>query len=367
MQAESRLSGRAKAWLALAVSLGLLLLLVGMAEVAVRIRQSIKYGYAGSIEQLYEVDVVTGLRVPRAGATLGAIRINSRGFRGPEFEVPKPAGTVRIAFLGASTTFCAEVSSDQVVWPDLVTQSLRRTFNQVRIDYVNGGVPGYTVRSSLKNLQLRVAPLRPDIVVIYHATNDLSVELRSIAIAQGIGRNIAPPDTGWLARHSLLWNLVSKNLRILAAQGDAAPDAGQVVKFDPDKIGARFREDLTELVRAAKETSAVVALTTFSVHMRADQVGDARRRAMETALLYMPGYDFDALVRAFGRYNDIIREVSRQEGGLLIDDEDRIPGDPEHFVDSVHFSDAGSRIQGLRVSEALEKADVIRQLMSKPR
>ena len=60
--------------------------------------------------------------------------------------MPKPPGRVRLAFIGASTTFCAEVSSDAAAWPDLVVETLHGRFPGTRFDYVNGGVPGYAVQ-----------------------------------------------------------------------------------------------------------------------------------------------------------------------------------------------------------------------------
>ena len=56
---------------------------------------------------------------------------------------------------------------------------------------------------------------------------------------------------------------------------------------------------------------------------------------------------------AFDRYNRIIAEVASETGAVLIGGEVMIPGDGEHFNDSVHFKDAGSRIMAQRVSEAL--------------
>src|SRR5690606_36621055 len=98
------------------------------------------------------------------------------------------------------------------VWPHLVAESLRERFEKKAIDYVNGGVPGYTVASSIRNLEHRVARLRPDIIVIYHGTNDLSGELRDLAAATGLIQRVSPPESSWLSRYSLLWNLVTKNL-----------------------------------------------------------------------------------------------------------------------------------------------------------
>lgn len=352
-----RFSEKSKALIVGAIVVALIVVLLGLAEVAVRVRQSIKYGHFDTLDHIFEVDRSTGLRVPRANARIGTVTVNSRGFRGSEIDVPKKAGTIRLAFLGASTTFCAEVGSDEATWPYLVWERATREFPGARFDYVNGSVPGYTVSSSIRNLDLRIAPLQPDVIVIYHATNDLAVELNGIARAQGIGADIAPPDTSWLSRTSLLWSLVTKNVRILLAERYAKSGARPAVRFDPENIGETFRANMTLLIRRAKETGAVVAVTTFSVHMRLGQDDEARHSSMHTALLYFPGYDLDGLVRSFQRYNRILKEIAEAEGVVLIAGEDTIPGDSRHFVDSVHFSEAGSAAQARRVSDGLLDAE----------
>lgn len=362
MTSPSKLSDRTKAIITLGLVFAIIALLIGAAEVAVRVRQYVKHGSSASFDEMYEIDPRTKLKIPRAGADSGRIKINSLGFRSPELLQPKPAGTVRLAFVGASTTFCAEVSNNEATWPYLVADSLREHFAGKAIDFINGGVSGYAVQSSLKNLELRIAPLQPDVILIYHGTNDLSGELRAMAQAQGIGGNLKPPEAAWMSRHSLLWNLVSKNLTVLLAQRQAESGTLESIKFDAEALGTEFREDLRQLVRAAKATGATVALATFAVHMRPGQDNEARRKATESAILYMPGVDFDGLVRAFHRYNDIIREVAVDEGAILIGDEDHIPGNPAHFVDSVHFTDSGSKAQAERVSQALFAAAPVRAL-----
>lgn len=366
MNSASRLSDRSKLAISIAIVLATVCMLFLAAEVGIRVRQYLKYGHGVSFESIYELDRSINLRVPRAGVDRGRIRINSLGFRGPELPLVKPEGTARIAFLGASTTFCAEASSNEAVWPHLVAESLRERFEKKAIDYVNGGVPGYTVASSIRNLEHRVARLRPDIIVIYHGTNDLSGELRDLAAATGLIQRVSPPESSWLSRYSLLWNLVTKNLTVLAAQRRLDVGDAPTVPFDPEKIGDGFRADLTALARMAGRTGAEVALVTFATHMRPGQTQDAANRAMASAVLYMPGFDHSALVAAYERYNRIIREVARAEGLLLIDSEHSIPGDPAHFVDSVHFSDAGNKAQAKRVLEALASEPRIQQRLAAP-
>jgi lysophospholipase L1-like esterase len=271
---------------------------------------------------------------------------------------------VRIAFLGASTTWCAEVSGNAMTWPHLVAENLRRAFPLSDIDYVNGGVPGYTAKSSLKNLEHRVTPLSPDIVVIYHATNDMSAELRRLAAAKGIIGDTRGEASSWLSGYSLLWNLAEKNLRIWLAQRKAERNAGRL-EVDAASLGGGFRGDLLALVRGAQKESRVVAVATFATRLRRGQGDEEQLQAAASALYYMPFMTPRGLIGAYERYNQVIREVASETGALLIDGETAIPGDARHFADSVHFTDAGSRAMATRVSSALGGSAEVRALFSR--
>jgi len=334
------------------------------AEGVIRVRQTLKYGSAKTIEDYYALDRVSGLRVPIAGKASDRITVNQLGFRGPELAVPKPPDVVRIAFLGASTTWCAEVSSNEKVWPHIVTSALQTAFPAVSLDYVNGGVPGYTIRSIQKNLEHRVGLLAPDIIVIYEGTNDLSGEMRDLAFASGLITDTKFVERSWLETHSLFLHLVVKNLAILRAQ-HAARENRKRLDIDPAKIGSTFRRDLTELVEAAKKRANIVAVATFSTQLRPGQSTDEQLGAAVSALFYMPFMSPAGLTQAYARYNEIIREVARDTDVLLIDKADAIPGDPVHFVDTVHFSDAGSERMASHVIEALTADPAVRRLLAR--
>ncbi len=354
-----------KLWIILvALLLGGLILLVAAAEIGVRLLQARRYGTAATVEQQYVVDKRIDLRVPVANLRSGPIETNSLGFRGPEIRVPKPAGTVRIAFLGASTTWCAEVSGNEKVWSHLVVEDLRRAFPRADIDQVNAGVPGYVVRSSLKNFEHRVAPLQPDIVVIYHATNDMSAELRMLAAAEGVigEAKVEPPS--WLSNRSLLWNLAEKNFRIWIAQRKAERKIDRL-QVDAARLGGAFRDDLVQLVRRAQREARVVAVATFAARLRSEQNDEERLQAAASALYYVPFMTPRGLLESYARYNQVIRQVARETGALLIEDEHGIPGDAGHFTDSVHFTDAGARAMANRVSSALGRNEQVRMLLQR--
>lgn len=357
-------SSTAVKWAALVLLMLFCLALLAAAEGLVRYRHYLRVGTAVSQDALYSVDEKLQLRVLNAGVRTERMSINSKGFRGPEIETPKPEGRVRIAFLGASTTFCAEVSGDAAVWPQLVVEQLRAKFPQTSFDFINGGVPGYTVKSSLKNLHHRVAQHRPDIVVIYHATNDLSGEMRTLASAQPAFRDAAESvRQSWLERRSLLWDLVVKNVRVLRAQEQAADVGGQHLQFDPAGIGKGFHADLGALAKDSADIAARVAVATFSTRLRPEQTLEQRRQAAVSALVYMPFMSLDGLLKGYARYNEVIRDVAAQEDLLLIGEENSIPGDDKNFVDTVHFTDEGSRKMAQRVVQALSADERIVKLI----
>lgn len=351
---SEHLSERVKWLLTAALCLVAMALVAALAEAAIRIRQTLRYGSAQTVEQSYRYDEKLDLRVPLANFQQGHVRTNSLGFRGPEIAQPKPAHTVRLGFLGASTTWCAEVSSNDAVWTSIVTAGMAREYSGVQFDQVNGGVPGYGVKSSLKNLQHRVAPLQPDVIVIYHAANDLSGEMRGLAKKKGLIATTESAKPSWLANHSLLWTLASKQVDIWYAQR-AAADPSKQLDLNGEVIGAEFRKELTELVLAAQQQSQMVAIATFSTQLRAGRSAEQQLAAAASALYYMPFMSVDGLMLGYQRYNTIITEVAASTGALLVGDADAIPGDSQHFADSVHFTDLGAKAMAARVATALRK------------
>jgi lysophospholipase L1-like esterase len=338
-----------------ALGMGCILLLAAVVlEGGVRLIQRYRYGDSASVYR-FQIDPVTGLKRMVAGATRGSrvsIHINSRGFRGPELERPKPAARIRLAFIGGSTTFCAEVSGDEFTWPHLVWQSLRAEFPAAGLDYVNAGVPGYSSEQSLQSLKYYIAPLQPDVILIYEATNDLSLDARRLAEAQGIYRH-KNQDASSFAQWSVAWQLIEKNLKILAKQKEATAEAQPVLRFDPERLSRSFEQRLTQLVEESRRVAPVVALATFSYKVRRDQTRERQLQAANTALFYMPYMDVEGLLAGYEEYNRVIRAVAKKTGALLIDGELTIPGDDRHFYDSVHFTDEGSRAMARRIGAAL--------------
>src|SRR5262245_54368623 len=154
------------------------IVMFGLLEATLRIRQTLRFG-AATLADHAKIDPVTGLPVFQPGEIRGRVTrivIDEDGFRSPPLDHPKQASRIRLAFLGGSTTFCAEVSSNEATWPAIVERELSERFPEREFDFLNAAVPGYRLEHLQKRLEHHVAPQAPDVIVIYEATNDLSAD-----------------------------------------------------------------------------------------------------------------------------------------------------------------------------------------------
>jgi lysophospholipase L1-like esterase len=347
--------------LALASLFVSLLVLAGLAELIVRIRAQIRYGSGFfGIEQLYRESAALGIRELVPSTTAGNIHINSLGFRGPEIATPKASSTTRIAFLGGSTTLCAEVSDDADAWPAVTVERLRRQLTKRDFDYINGGVPGYTTRDSRRAFEARIVRHTPDIAVIYHATNDLARNSVSAAARQHVDTaHLHDRGMTWVGQYSLLWYLVEKNLRIRSTQQTAARKTSEFVADIP-LLARQFEADLRALVAGVQAAGPRVVLVTIATRLRRDQSPAEQSIAAASALYYVPFMTPADLVESYAAYNDVIRRVASDLGLLLIEAELAIPADALHFADTVHFTDRGSHRLGELVADALMAGPALR-------
>lgn len=98
------------------------------------------------------------------------IRINGRGFRAPEYEVPKPPGKIRIICIGGSTT--VEGPTNENTYPAFVEKLLRARFNTGAIEVVNCGISGLNTGIQVRKLPHYLGE-DPDMAIEYCGANDI--------------------------------------------------------------------------------------------------------------------------------------------------------------------------------------------------
>ncbi|MCX6639190.1 MAG: GDSL-type esterase/lipase family protein [bacterium] len=103
---------------------------------------------------------------------IGGKIVNSKGFRGPEFDIQKPERTIRIICLGNSCTF-GWVDRYKDTYPALLWSQLAQSYPSKKIEVINCGIEGYSTYQILKMWDKSISSLRPDFVTIYTGHNDL--------------------------------------------------------------------------------------------------------------------------------------------------------------------------------------------------
>jgi hypothetical protein len=296
------LSERQKELLTGFLMLGIMVGGWGVGEALLRPVQRGKLGTAVDVErsaQFYR-DQRTGLRLPVPNSTQGKIQINSHGFRGPEILVPKPPGTIRLAFLGSSTTYDLYVGNAST-WPHLVTQAIQAAY----------------------------PPVQPS----------------------------------WLAQHSELWATIEKNIQVIKLQRAAFLPQGKLT-FTYEELAAELRPALEAIAAQVTQDQHLLAIATISEQLRAGQDRQVQQRAADTALYFMPFMSIPGLLTARQYHNEVIADVARVSNAILIEGHEQIPGTPVYYADANHFKPAGSRLMAIRVSSGLLRAPAVRQLFA---
>jgi len=121
-------------------------------------------------------DIVYELRPGLEGTFRGQpVRTNAHGMRGArDFSPRKPAGTFRIAGLGASIMFGWGVGEGEP-YLQIVQRKLDETARGRRFEVLNFGVPGYNATMEVATYEHKVAALSPDLVVVHFVGNSLKL------------------------------------------------------------------------------------------------------------------------------------------------------------------------------------------------
>lgn len=323
------------------------------AEGLTRVRAHARFG---DYLDVYEIHhrLPSGLLVPLPDLDVAfahtRVRTDEHGFRSPPVALPKPPRTLRLAFLGASTTFCSQVSRNEKTWPSLVQLALAQRFPDVTVEHVNAGVTSYTLADSRQALEERVAAVEPDVIVFYEAANEIAVDTHALAEAAGMVGPAHRP--GWLERVSLLWKLVRKNREFLASQREGRAQ-GPKLQCDWQALAVGFEERLVELVQRAQRSAKVVALVTVATRFAREQPLEVQLANMEQSFTFMSYLAPEALLAGFEAYNGAIVRAARRTGAVLIEDHASLQGKEACFTDSVHFSEAGCEVMARRVIDGL--------------
>lgn len=289
---------------------------------------------------------------------------NALGYRGADVALPKPSGTVRIVALGGSTTYGTSVKPNET-YPFYLEQVLREDYGYSNVEVINAGVFGYTTYQTLANLTFRIVELEPDIVIIYHAGNDVLTREVNPDCYRGVNPLLGLDPRGRVAAStytqplpfSALYRFITINLGLNAnpTQVESFLTSANVVcgdgqAYTPEAMVAAnpptyFERNLISMIGIARIHDFDLVLASWAYEEASEEAAPYWREAV-------------------AEHNAIIRQVAAAYDAPLIDYAPQAPQQPEYWADYVHMNAAGSRHQAEAFAQVLVEADLIDALDS---
>jgi len=278
---------------------------------------------------------------------------NSRGFRGPEFAVPKPLGVFRIAILGGSTTYCEFIGDDNATFPARAQQTLHHDYGRTEVEVVNAGVPGFNSWESSIDFQMRVLDADPDLTVVFFGVNDVHARLVDPESykADGTGRRRiwSEPWEVRVMRASMLLRFVGVQIGVWKPPGvenytvadsafhrnrDAGPEMMEILAANPPTY---YRRNVENIIAVAKARGIGVVLVTWPY---SEEIKD---------YVSLPHYQ-----KGVAELNAVIREIAAAEHLPLFDLAAKMPTDRKYWRDGRHVNALGAELEGRWLAEFLQ-------------
>jgi hypothetical protein len=307
----------------------------------------------------------------------GRLFTNQWGLRGPELALLKPAGTIRIAFVGASTT--EDNHSFPFTYPEFVANWLnvwaRARGLEVAFEAINAGRSGINSNGIRAVLEHEVLALAPDYVVYYEGSNEfwpnarLSATGRRIAKSRPIAANrqeAAALDHYYgafpAANHSAIARRLFFATRPLTLQGGAEPPkpsqaldwpkrldpADPDLALDPLPLNlSRIVRNLRDMQRRTEASGGRFVLSSFVWLVSDGLVLDTRRDVHIYRYLnemFWP-WSYDTMRRSADLQNAVLAKLARTGGMPFLGIDRQYPRDPRLFIDAIHMSYGGVRLR----------------------
>lgn len=318
--------------------------------------------------------------LPNATTPEGLVT-NELGWRGPPVRFRRVANSIRIVFVGASTT--AGPHNAPYSYPEMVGHYLNRWVAErhpdLRIEVLNAGREAMKSTDLAAIVRQEVAPVRPDLVVYYEGGNEFHPHTVVWKVPDE-----RPPDSldnrpeqgfaGFLKRASAYSALARRALALQQAidlpdQGRESVKPDYAIEWppgldeqDPDISRSALPLNLTlilaNLERSRRDLAAVdsdFALLSFMWMVRDGlEVNPIRNRLIWNMLnvRFWP-YRYRDMERLAQFQNRVLRKYALAHDMPFIDFARAMPFYPDLFADAVHFNYAGSRLQAWVVAQQL--------------
>lgn len=291
---------------------------------------------------------------------------NSRGYRGGELRTPKPDGSYRIFALGGSTTYGESIAANEA-YPAQLQRVLRNAYGYAQVEVINAGVPQYSSYDTLANFAYRVLDDEPDMILVYHAVNDVVTRLADPAAYNGLNTQrgiwdqdrvqVSPSALVRFVNLNLLGGTHPADLNTILLDTSATTRCSDPVfcaslGLTPQEVldanpPIYFERNLRNLVALARANGVEVVFSTWAYYP--EPINNS---------LYMT---YPHMQNGVAQHNAITRALAAELEIPLIDLARDLPENPEYWIDGLHLTPAGAAEQATHYADFLHTNDLLPQ------
>lgn len=340
-----------------------------------------KSGPLSQVGSVFLFDPPDGGRYPRYRFPLNAIlpsglHTNQFGWRGSPIALAKPLRTIRVAFVGASTT--VNYHNFPFSYPELAVYWLNEWVKALKLDVaielIHAGREGVTSTDMAATVRDEVLPLEPDLVVYYEGSNQIrpgDIEKFPEGIISHYKTWRAPRFRQSISDAAVYSAIL---LRIVEAMGDTgvvsepAKPAYEVVwpkdvnEFDPPLDHPHLPSNLTTILNDlddirshVKDQGGELVVSSFFWLVYDGMKFDLP--VQKGVYNYLNGTFFPHRYREMERIatfqNRVFQKFARTHGLPFIDIASAMPREPDLFDDAIHAKYEGVRLHGWIAAQQL--------------
>ncbi len=313
------------------------------------------------------------------GVTLpGGLITNNFGWRGQDLDLNKPRRTIRLCFLGASTTLglhSLRFSYPEYVGAWLNVLAQKNKWN-VRFEVINAAREGIASSDIAAIFRQEVLPLEPDVVVYYEGANQFAygplikhlqgMPSPSQAEQRGLARLLNS-----IGRYSATARRAGELAEKMSGTGPGAEppkppyvlDTGAGIDAEEPDISrpdlalnlSEIIRDLETIRRQAEAIQCRLYLLSF-VWLPYDglMLDPVRHKSIFHYVnkVHWP-LTYADCKRLSDFQNRVFQTYAGAHGITFIDVAGSFPRDPDLFIDAIHFNEKGTRLQAWMVLQGL--------------
>jgi len=285
------------------------------------------------------------------------VRINSLGFRGPEYDWKPAAGTLRLAAFGGSSTFCYHAHGEESTWPGRLQRALSEALH-MPVEVINLGLPGFDADNSKINYLYIGRALQPHVVLEYDTWNDMKsfrmlarrpIRFAGVASNKPLWQEIARATQ--IGRHvrNLLYEMeLLKTENYYTSLEKEGVEANQPVVPAALQWARRNYHDFASFALSDGVLPVLISQATIVA-----PVNFKKREYREQMNEDLVGMTIPILYKTWIELNGIIEDVAREKSAIFVDGYNAVPHDFKHLEDSIHLTDEGANVLARAIAETL--------------